>query len=83
MALSPDVTVTDTGTGMVLLNERTGRYWTLNHTGRTVMRALMDGRAVQDAIDELAARHPEHADQVADDVRALMVSLAEAQVVVP
>ncbi|REE96914.1 lasso peptide biosynthesis PqqD family chaperone [Thermomonospora umbrina] len=81
MTLSSDVTVTDTGTGMVLLNERTGRYWTLNGTGRTVVRALMSGRPVQDAVDELTTLHPAYAERVAEDVEALLTSLVEAKVV--
>lgn len=28
---------------MVLLNERTGRYWQLNATGAAVVPALLDG----------------------------------------
>jgi hypothetical protein len=83
MRLSPKVTVTDTGDGMVLLNERTGRYWSLNATGRAVLRLLLDGRTPDDAVEELARRYPESAGGIAADVHALVRSLVEEKVMLP
>ncbi|MFC6881932.1 MULTISPECIES: lasso peptide biosynthesis PqqD family chaperone [Actinomadura] len=83
MKLSPDVSATDADTGMVLLDERTGRYWTLNQTGSDVVRLLLAGCTAEEAADELAARHPSFADRIADDVEALIASLVEARVILP
>ncbi|WP_019629984.1 lasso peptide biosynthesis PqqD family chaperone [Actinomadura atramentaria] len=83
MRLSPDVTATETGAGLVLLDERTGRYFTLNPTGRAVLRLLLAGRGPQEAAADLARRFPEFADRIDRDVDALVRSLLAAKVVVP
>ncbi|HZB29454.1 MAG TPA: lasso peptide biosynthesis PqqD family chaperone [Streptosporangiaceae bacterium] len=83
MTLSADVTLTDTEHGMVLLDERTGRYWTLNLTGTAVIRLLLEGRTADDAAAALCADHPEAADRVAADVGAFVASLYEAKVIAP
>jgi hypothetical protein len=80
-ALAPHVSVTETDNGMVLLDERAGRYWQLNATGATVVRLLLDGGTVQQAIGVLCALHPLPRERVAADVDALMHSLHVAQVV--
>jgi hypothetical protein len=80
MRLSPDVTMTETEHGMVLLDERTGRYWTLNATGAAVIRLLLDGGTVDDAVTTLRERHPDSADRVTADVAAFVRSLREADV---
>ncbi|NYI07610.1 lasso peptide biosynthesis PqqD family chaperone [Allostreptomyces psammosilenae] len=80
-ALRPHVSATDTEHGMVLLDERTGRYWQLNATGATVVRLLLGGHGVPDAVTALTTAHPEAAERVADDVEALLRALREARVV--
>lgn len=42
LALTPDVTLTDVENGLVLLDQRNGRYWHLNGTGATALRMLLD-----------------------------------------
>lgn len=83
MIFSPDLSTTDTEDGMVLLNERTGRYWTLNATGATVVRLLIAGETAEDAISRLSERYPSARARIADDVAALLRSLRDAEVVVP
>ncbi|WTW32198.1 lasso peptide biosynthesis PqqD family chaperone [Streptomyces purpurascens] len=56
--LRPDVTACATGDGMVLLDERTGRYWQLNSTGALAVTALLDGAAPGQVADRLAATRP-------------------------
>ncbi|MFC6887041.1 MULTISPECIES: lasso peptide biosynthesis PqqD family chaperone [Actinomadura] len=80
MPLSPDVTMTETEHGMVLLDQRTGRYWTLNPTGAAVVRLMLDGATAEDAATALRERHPGSADRVAADVDAFVRSLREARV---
>lgn len=38
LRLRPDVSVTSTAAGIVLLDERSGRYWQLNRSGSVVLR---------------------------------------------
>ncbi|WP_242882465.1 lasso peptide biosynthesis PqqD family chaperone [Actinomadura litoris] len=83
MKLSGEVTVTDTGAGLVLLNERTGRYWSLNGTARAVLLMLADGSTPEQAVESLTLQHPDFADRVASDVEALIESLLEEKVLLP
>ena len=72
--LEPHVSCAETGDGMVLLNERTGRYFQLNNTGVAVLRVLQSGG---DPVSVLVERHPEAADRIARDVGQLMAALVE------
>jgi hypothetical protein len=57
LQLRPDVATTDTDDGMVLLDERTGRYWQLNITGARVLRQLSEGRLPERIAGELASHY--------------------------
>ncbi|WUH96630.1 lasso peptide biosynthesis PqqD family chaperone [Spirillospora sp. NBC_00431] len=83
MKLCPDVIVTDTGEGLVLLNERTGRYWSLNGTGRSVLLMLADGATPEQAVESLTRQHPGSAERIASDVEALIESLLQEKVLLP
>jgi hypothetical protein len=82
IALAPDLTTTDTEDGMVLLNERTGRYWMLNPTGARTLRLALAGRSAEEVAAELTADSPQDASRALDDVRTLMGSLVRARLVV-
>jgi hypothetical protein len=82
IALAPDLIATDTEDGMVLLNERTGRYWMLNPTGARTLRLALDGRSAEEVAAELTAGSPQDASRALDDVRTLMGSLVRARLVV-
>ncbi|HEU5027612.1 MAG TPA: lasso peptide biosynthesis PqqD family chaperone [Spirillospora sp.] len=82
-SLSPHVTMTETEHGTVLLDERTGRYWALNATGTTVIRLLLGGGTVDDAVRELRERHPDAAERVTADVAAFVRTLRDAEVMAP
>lgn len=82
LALNPDVSAADTDTGMVLLDERAGRYWHLNDTGALVLRALLDGKTPKDAAARLAERFPGvGAERAAADVAALLETLSRSRLV--
>ncbi|WP_067818473.1 lasso peptide biosynthesis PqqD family chaperone [Actinomadura kijaniata] len=83
MPLRPHMTLTETEQGMVLLDEASGRYWTLNATGAAVLRMLLDGDSVEDAVATLRRRHPDSAERVTADVAAFVRSLRDAEVIVP
>ena len=80
-ALPPDVTVTRTERGMVLLQETTGRYWMLNGTGAAVLELLTEGRTVPSVIEELGARFGQDPERVGVGVRRLLEQLSDARLV--
>jgi hypothetical protein len=55
--LDKDVTLTYTEQDAVLLNQRTGRYWLVNDTGAIVLRHLLDGDTIDDAMTTLRHRY--------------------------
>jgi hypothetical protein len=79
LRLRPYVSATETQSGMVLLDQRTGRYWQLNATASLVLRGLLEGPTTEEAAGWLAARHPEASERSADDVASLVRSLDEAR----
>ncbi|RCV52253.1 lasso peptide biosynthesis PqqD family chaperone [Marinitenerispora sediminis] len=83
LALRADVSAADTGEGMVLLDERTGRYYQLNGTGAMITRLLLDGCSAEEAAGRVADRYPVHPDRAAVDVRRLLASLRRAGLVAP
>jgi len=76
--LRTEVSTADTDDGLVLLDERAGRYWQLNPTGALVLRLLLDGVTPQRAAQTLADRHPVSTEQAAADVAALLERLHTA-----
>jgi hypothetical protein len=81
LRLRADVTTADTDDGMVLLDERVGRYWQLNKTGALVARLLLDGATTHQVAQTLAERHPVGIEQAAADVTALLARLRTAGLV--
>lgn len=81
MQLRADVSTADTDEGMVLLDERVGRYWQLNPTGARVLRLLLDGAAPEQVAQALADRYAVSTEQVAADVAALLDRLRTAGLV--
>jgi hypothetical protein len=76
--LRAGVAATETEDGMVLLDERTGRYWQLNATGAFVLQTLLAGGTCQDAAAALAERYPSEAERAATDVTAFTERLLAA-----
>jgi hypothetical protein len=66
--LHPDVVTTDTDDGMVLLHQRTGRYWQLNTTGASVLRRLLDGHTPEEIARGIAGRHGVAINRVQHDI---------------
>lgn len=81
LRLRADVSVTDTDDGLVLLDERAGRYWQLNRTGALVLQTLLDGGTPEDAAEALATQHAVTAERAAADVAALLAHLRAAGLV--
>ncbi len=81
LRLRGDVTAGDTEDGMVLLDERAGRYWQLNATAAHMLRALLDSTAPGEIASGLAATHDVRPEQAAADVAALLDGLATARLI--
>jgi hypothetical protein len=81
-ALAPHIALTEDETGAVLLDQRTGRYWTMNDTGTLVLRQLLRGSTVPEATAEVRASYPgTDPDRVNRDTRALLEQLRAAGLV--
>ncbi|MEU3980636.1 lasso peptide biosynthesis PqqD family chaperone [Streptomyces sp. NPDC026672] len=81
-ALTSDVTLTDVEDGLVLLDQRDGRYWHLNGTGAAALRMLLDGSSPEDTARRLGEQGPEAAGRALSDVRSLVEALRRARLVV-
>jgi Coenzyme PQQ synthesis protein D (PqqD) len=81
LQLRADVSTADTDDGVVLLDERAGRYWQLNPTGALVLRLLLEGAAPQQVAQTLAGRYAVSIEQVGADVAALLERLRTAGLV--
>jgi hypothetical protein len=81
MQLRADVSTADTDEGMVLLDERVGRYWQINRTGARIVRLLLGGAAPEQVAQALADRYAVSTGQAAADVAAFLGRLRTAGLV--
>jgi hypothetical protein len=81
-ALPQEVTVAESENGLVLLDQRNGRYWQLNATGAAVLRLLLDGYSPTAAAARVGRDYPEASERVRDDVLNLLDALREAGLIV-
>ncbi|MEH1166909.1 lasso peptide biosynthesis PqqD family chaperone [Micromonospora sp. CPCC 205539] len=81
IALAPEVTSAETSNGLVLLDQRSGRYWQLNGTGAVTVRMLLDGRTPDGVAAALRERFPDSARRVEADVNSLVGALLDARLV--
>ncbi|WP_243788386.1 lasso peptide biosynthesis PqqD family chaperone [Saccharopolyspora gloriosae] len=83
--LHRDVSLIRTDDGGVLLDQRSGEYWQLNHTAATALRLLLDGTGEQEVATALVAEcQPGEVepDQALRDVRELADELTAAKLAV-
>lgn len=81
--MKPDVSVCELEQHTVVLNERTGKYWQLNESGAAMLTALLGGASAEEVADRIASVRPVDAERALADVRALMDSLAGADLIEP
>ncbi|MFE7612348.1 lasso peptide biosynthesis PqqD family chaperone [Streptomyces celluloflavus] len=81
IALHSHITATRTGDDMVLLDQRSGKYWQLNETASLVLRALLNGATTAEAAESLKQLHPSAARRASDDVDELVQRLLTAQLI--
>jgi Coenzyme PQQ synthesis protein D (PqqD) len=81
LTLRRDVVATHVGDGIVLLDQRIGRYWQLNATGALVLHVLLNGSTPEQAARELSRQHPVIVERAEADVTALLQHLRSARLV--
>lgn len=79
--LAEDVTLTDTESGAVLLDERTGRYWQTNGTGAIILRAVAHDAAVDDVIRAVRDGFPDATSDLGGDVRRFLEHLEHTELI--
>ncbi|ATL68801.1 lasso peptide biosynthesis PqqD family chaperone [Nocardia terpenica] len=73
--LRPDLVMTETDSGAVLLDQRTGQYWQLNETGAHTLRKLIRGTPAQDIAADFARRYGIAVTDAAADIAAVVERL--------
>ncbi|MCW5252887.1 lasso peptide biosynthesis PqqD family chaperone [Streptomyces sp. SHP 1-2] len=81
MFLHPDVVTAETEDGIVLLHQRSGRYWQLNTTGAAVIESLTSGETLNEIAHRMAERYSLPVEQVREDVEAVVHQLRAAELV--
>ncbi|MER5868431.1 lasso peptide biosynthesis PqqD family chaperone [Streptomyces sp. NPDC002044] len=80
-SLRKDISLCSSDDGMVILDERTGRYWQLNITGARILSGLLAGATPQEVSAQLASSHDVTEERASADVRSLLEQLAGAKIV--
>ncbi|KFU76048.1 Coenzyme PQQ synthesis protein D (PqqD) [Amycolatopsis lurida] len=83
LAFRPNVSIVDTDYGSVLLDERKGRYFQLNPSGRIVVRTLLEGGDSEEAAGALIEEYDVSRERAEQDVTALVEGLRAAGLVTP
>ncbi|RSN30870.1 lasso peptide biosynthesis PqqD family chaperone [Amycolatopsis sp. WAC 01416] len=83
LAFRPNVSIVDTDYGSVLLDERKGRYFQLNPSGRIVVRTLLEGGGSDEAAGALIEEYDVSRERAEQDVTALVEGLRAAGLVTP
>jgi hypothetical protein len=83
MTLRPHISTTNTDDGMVLLDERTGRYFQLDPSGALILDALVNGAELPQAARLLTERYTVTHDRALADVTTLIDHLRTAGLVTP
>ncbi|MFJ3099051.1 lasso peptide biosynthesis PqqD family chaperone [Streptomyces hydrogenans] len=75
LQLRPDIAIADLEDGVVLLDQRTGRYWQLNSSGAYTLRCILDGKSPAQAASEIAAHYGVESEVARADVAAVVEQL--------
>lgn len=79
LTLADHVALTETDDGVVLLDQRAGRYWQLNHSAALVLRCLLDGGTPEQAAAVLRGRFAVSPERADNDVRTLITTLRSSR----
>ncbi|MFF8728986.1 lasso peptide biosynthesis PqqD family chaperone [Streptomyces sp. NPDC015171] len=78
LRLRDDVTLVATDYGAVLLDERAGRYFQLNPTGRVAAERLLAGGDTDDVVAAITAEYDVTEERAREDLTALVDQLRQA-----
>ncbi|MDF3290638.1 lasso peptide biosynthesis PqqD family chaperone [Streptomyces silvisoli] len=81
LRLTAHTVTTETDDGAVLLSQRTGDYWQVNHTGAYALQCLLAGHTVEQVAEEFAARYDIAPAQAREDLTALTDQLRSSGLV--
>ncbi|MCC3768558.1 lasso peptide biosynthesis PqqD family chaperone [Streptomyces sp. UNOC14_S4] len=81
--LRADVSTVPVVDGLVLLDERTGRYYQLNDSGAVVLGVLIDGGGEAEAADALTERYDVTREQALIDAAEVIHTLHTAGLIAP
>lgn len=68
----------ETDDGAVLLQQRTGQYWQLNHTGVDSLQRLLSGQSVDEVAQDFAATYDIEPTQAREDITVMTDQLLSA-----
>jgi hypothetical protein len=80
--LRTGVSTAETDVGLTLLDEDSSEYFNLNPTGALVLRVLLGGGTLDDAVERLMATYDVDRETAEADVRDLVSALESARLVV-
>ncbi len=81
LRLRQGIAYAETDYGAALLDERSGRYWSLNPTGTVALRVLLGGGGPTDAAAAVTDTYDVDATTADREVRALLTDLRAAGLV--
>ncbi|CAL9325255.1 lasso peptide biosynthesis PqqD family chaperone [Streptomyces sp. SudanB182_2057] len=81
--LRPHVTTVATDDGLVLLDERRGRYWQLNTTAAAILEHLARGSDPRTTAEHLVSRYGIAREQAESDIHAFLDRLHSAGLLDP
>jgi hypothetical protein len=81
LTLRGGVSAADTDYGLMLLDEDSGQYWSLNPTAAAVLRTLLGGGTPEQAVQELTGEYQVDSDTASRDVQDLVGELHSAGLV--
>lgn len=81
IAFAGHIAVTETDYGVVLLDQRHGRYWKLNPTAGLVVDILRAGGTEQDAVARVVGTFDVDRERASADVTALLSAMRAAGVI--
>ncbi|GLZ39363.1 lasso peptide biosynthesis PqqD family chaperone [Actinokineospora sp. NBRC 105648] len=79
--LRAEVSMAAAELGVVLLDERTGKYWQLNRSGGLILDKLLAGGSLPDAVAEVASVYRVAPDVVNVDAQELLGRLVSSGLV--
>ncbi|SDD36247.1 lasso peptide biosynthesis PqqD family chaperone [Actinokineospora iranica] len=75
VSLRAEVSMATSALGAVLLDERTGKYWQLNRSGKQVLETLLAGGTLPDVVAAVTSVYRADPDTVAADAEDLVAHL--------